>query len=102
VGRSGRTVVYERLPKLVRDWRLDLVIANGENAAGGFGITETICRELIGFGLPAGNPGHPPLAPKKAPGFHSRARAPYPLATAPRRVSPPPAIPPARRDAARR
>src|ERR1700734_4287062 len=40
VGRSGRTVVVERLPKLIRDWKLDLVIANGENAAGGFGITQ--------------------------------------------------------------
>ena len=45
VGRSGRTIVTERLPKLVRDWKLDLVVANGENAAGGFGITEAIYRD---------------------------------------------------------
>jgi 2',3'-cyclic-nucleotide 2'-phosphodiesterase len=42
VGRSGRTVVTERLPGLIRDWQLDFVAINGENAAGGFGITETI------------------------------------------------------------
>ena len=30
------------LPGLVRDWKLDLVVVNGENAAGGFGITEAI------------------------------------------------------------
>jgi 2',3'-cyclic-nucleotide 2'-phosphodiesterase len=42
VGRSGRTVVQERLPGLIRDWKLDFVAINGENAAGGFGITEAI------------------------------------------------------------
>jgi calcineurin-like phosphoesterase len=53
VGRSGRTVVYERLPGLIRDWKLDLVVVNGENAAGGFGITEAIYRELIEAGADA-------------------------------------------------
>ena len=42
VGRSGRAIVLDRLPRLRRDWRLDCVIVNGENAAGGFGITEAI------------------------------------------------------------
>ena len=46
VGRSGRTAVLERLPGLVRDWRLDFVAVNGENAAGGFGITEAIYQEF--------------------------------------------------------
>jgi 2',3'-cyclic-nucleotide 2'-phosphodiesterase len=50
VGRSGRTAVTERLPGLVRDWKLDCVIVNGENAAGGFGITEPIYNELIEAG----------------------------------------------------
>ncbi len=53
VGRSGRTAVYERLPGLVRDWKLDLVVVNGENAAGGFGITEAIYQELIDAGADA-------------------------------------------------
>src|SRR6266849_5120262 len=53
VGRSGRTIVYERLPRLVRDWKLDLVVINGENAAGGFGITETIYNEMIDAGADA-------------------------------------------------
>ncbi len=39
VGRSGRTIVTERLPDLIGKWKLDLVVINGENAAGGFGIT---------------------------------------------------------------
>src|SRR4029077_11652680 len=53
VGGSGRALIYERLPNLIRDWKLDLVVANGENAAGGFGITETIYRELIDVGIDA-------------------------------------------------
>src|SRR6266404_4763347 len=53
VGRSGRTIVLDRLPGLVRDWRLDCVIVNGENAAGGFGITEPIYHELIDAGADA-------------------------------------------------
>jgi len=53
VGRSGRAVVADRLPGLIRDWKLDLVVANGENAAGGFGITETIYNEFIDLGVDA-------------------------------------------------
>ena len=53
VGRSGRNIVSERLPALVREWKLDCVIINGENAAGGFGITEPIYHELIDAGADA-------------------------------------------------
>src|ERR1700758_4276207 len=53
VGRSGRTIVYERLPGLVRDWGLDLVVVNGENSAGGFGINEAIYQELVEAGADA-------------------------------------------------
>ena len=42
VGKSGRTAVWEALPGLISDFRLDFVIVNGENAAGGFGITPKI------------------------------------------------------------
>src|SRR2546421_698884 len=50
VGRSGRAVVLERLPALIRDWKLDFVAINGENAAGGFGITEAIYHDLVDAG----------------------------------------------------
>jgi metallophosphoesterase (TIGR00282 family) len=50
VGRSGRAIVSDRLPGLIRQWKLDLVVINGENAAGGFGITETIYHDLIDAG----------------------------------------------------
>jgi 2',3'-cyclic-nucleotide 2'-phosphodiesterase len=46
-GRPGRTIVKERLAGLVRDHAIDLVIANGENSAGGFGITPVIAEELF-------------------------------------------------------
>jgi metallophosphoesterase (TIGR00282 family) len=50
VGRSGRAIVSEKLPRLRADWKLDFVIVNGENAAGGFGISEAICDDLLGAG----------------------------------------------------
>jgi 2',3'-cyclic-nucleotide 2'-phosphodiesterase len=53
VGRSGRAVVAERLPGLVAAWKLDLVVINGENAAGGFGITEAIYHDLVDAGADA-------------------------------------------------
>ncbi len=53
VGRSGRQAATERLPGLITRWKLDLVVVNGENAAGGFGITEKIYDELIDAGADA-------------------------------------------------
>ncbi len=53
VGRSGRSAIGEHLPGLVRDFSLDLVVVNGENAAGGFGITEAIYHELLDAGADA-------------------------------------------------
>lgn len=50
VGRAGRKAVIEALPKLIKRYELDFVIVNGENAAGGFGITEAITNELIAAG----------------------------------------------------
>jgi metallophosphoesterase (TIGR00282 family) len=53
VGRSGRAIVQERLPGLIVNWKLDLVVLNGENAAGGFGITEGIYAEFVEAGADA-------------------------------------------------
>jgi len=50
VGRSGRQAVVEKLPGLIAKHRLDFVVVNGENAAGGFGITEEILRNLLDAG----------------------------------------------------
>ena len=53
VGRPGRLAVTEHLPTLRKRWSLDCVVINGENAAGGFGITEAICDELLAAGADA-------------------------------------------------
>jgi 2',3'-cyclic-nucleotide 2'-phosphodiesterase len=53
VGRPGRAVVQARLPGLRERLKLDCVVVNGENSAGGFGITEEICTDLIDAGADA-------------------------------------------------
>jgi metallophosphoesterase (TIGR00282 family) len=53
VGRPGRKAVTDRLPGLRSRWALDAVVINGENSAGGFGITEVICQELLDAGADA-------------------------------------------------
>jgi len=50
VGRSGRKAVQEELPRLIERYRLDFVVINAENAAGGFGITEQIMHDLLDAG----------------------------------------------------
>jgi len=53
VGRPGRDIVAERLPKLRSEHAIDFVIANGENAAAGAGITATIARSILDSGVDA-------------------------------------------------
>ncbi len=50
-GRPGRNVVREQLEALVEEHGVHLVIANGENAAGGFGITPALAEELLELGI---------------------------------------------------
>ena len=50
-GQPGRRIVKEMLPALVGEYDPDLVLANGENAAGGFGITPPIVEELLDMGI---------------------------------------------------
>ncbi len=73
VGRSGRAVVLERLPALIRDWKLDFVAINGENAAGGFGITEAIYHELVDAGADVITGGNHSWDQKEALVFIERA-----------------------------
>lgn len=73
VGKTGRTIILDRLPGLVRDWKLDLVIINGENAAGGFGITETIYNDLVDAGADAVTLGNHAWNQKEALVFIERA-----------------------------
>ncbi len=53
VGRAGRQVILDRLPGLRERWLLDAVVINGENAASGFGLTETIFNDLMAAGADA-------------------------------------------------
>lgn len=51
IGRPGRQAVYKFLPGLRQQYRLDMIIANGENAAGGFGLTPDTAGELLEAGI---------------------------------------------------
>jgi len=53
MGRPGRDVVAAELPRLREVLKLDFVVANGENAAGGFGITRAIADDLFAMGVDA-------------------------------------------------
>jgi len=50
VGRPGRQAVEDHLPNVRRDLKLDFVVVNGENAAGGFGLTARIAEEFFAAG----------------------------------------------------
>jgi len=51
VGEPGRRVILKRLHKIISQHEVDLVIGNGENAAGGFGITPDVAGDLFDMGL---------------------------------------------------
>lgn len=51
VGKPGRKAVKDGLPGLVNKLKIDFVIANVENAAGGFGVTRSIAEEIFALGV---------------------------------------------------
>jgi len=51
VGRPGRQAIRELLPELKSRHAIDLVIANGENAAGGIGLTPDVADDLLFYGV---------------------------------------------------
>ncbi len=53
MGEPGRRVLLKHLSRAIEDHQIDLVVGNGENAAGGFGITPDIAEELFDLGLSA-------------------------------------------------
>jgi len=58
IGKPGRDVVQAELPALRQSLKLDFVIANGENAAGGFGLTRAIAEEFFAMGIDAISTGN--------------------------------------------
>ncbi len=51
VGNAGRKTLKGLLPNVIDRYKIDLVIANGENLAGGFGITEKTAEEVFSLGV---------------------------------------------------
>ena len=51
VGRPGREAIEALVPPLVRDRRIDAVVVNAENVAGGSGLTETLAKKLLAVGI---------------------------------------------------
>ena len=51
IGKPGRQAIQKLLPNLRRQYGLDMVIANGENTAGGLGITPDTAQELLNAGV---------------------------------------------------
>ncbi len=51
VGSPGRRIIHERLADILAQQRVDLAIANGENAASGFGITPRLTQDLLSCGI---------------------------------------------------
>ncbi len=51
MGRPGRKAVEAILPRLRDEYSLDFIIANGENSAGGYGMTEKVAHELFDLGI---------------------------------------------------
>lgn len=50
MGRAGRAAVAQRLPEMRRDWALDLVVVNGENATNGMGLSPAHATALLDAG----------------------------------------------------
>jgi len=72
IGRPGRQAVKQLLPGLVDEHGIDFVIANGENAAAGFGITEHVARELFDTGIGALTGGNHLWDKKDSVGYVSK------------------------------
>jgi len=51
IGRPGRRAMHQLLPGLRQQYKIDLVIANAENAAGGIGLTPATAKELLDTGI---------------------------------------------------
>lgn len=72
VASPGRAALAALLPKLRDRYRLDFVIANGENAAGGFGITEAVASDLFSLGVDVITSGNHIWDKKEAVGYLPR------------------------------
>jgi len=72
VGRSGRNALQNNLKKIQKKFSIDFTIINGENSAGGYGITGKIYEDIISWGANAVTLGN--HAWKKGRNYHLHAR----------------------------
>jgi len=72
VGEPGRRVITSTLQKVVDTHRVDLIFGNGENAAGGFGITPEIAGDLFDLGLSVITTGNHAWDKKETIGFYRK------------------------------
>ena len=72
MGRAGRSLLCDRLPGLRRKHSFDFVVVNAENAAGGFGLTESICEALIDAGADAITTGNHAYDQREDIGLYDR------------------------------
>lgn len=69
IGKPGRQAIAERLPGLIQEHQVDLVLANAENAAGGFGITAAVAEGLFTLGIDLLTSGNHIFDQKEAEGY---------------------------------
>lgn len=69
VGEAGRKAIKKHLPVLKKQYAADFVVVNGENAAGGFGITQAICKEMESAGADCITGGDHIWDQKEVPSF---------------------------------
>jgi metallophosphoesterase (TIGR00282 family) len=72
IGSPGRRTTAALLPDLIAQYRADFVIANGENAAAGLGLTEKVAQELLDLGIDVLTSGNHIWQHKEALGFLPR------------------------------
>ncbi|MCW2284790.1 metallophosphoesterase (TIGR00282 family) [Rhodoblastus acidophilus] len=73
IGRAGRNAISEHVPVLRNKLKLDFVVANGENAAGGFGLTEHIAHDFLNAGVDCVTLGNHSFDQREALVFIERA-----------------------------
>ncbi|WP_375675215.1 TIGR00282 family metallophosphoesterase [Bartonella sp. AP9QHHD] len=66
VGSTGCKAVFEHLPQLIEKWQLDFVVVNGENASGGFGLTQETYQDLLITGVDVVTTGNHAFSHKEA------------------------------------
>src|SRR2546422_11261208 len=74
IGEPGRKTVARQVPRLVRERGVDCVIANAENAAGGFGVTPDVARELFAAGVHVLTSGNHIRSEERRVGEEGRSR----------------------------